>query len=131
MKNWIEDGKNMVAYTDEEMDALHAENIRQGKWPPPSRTDEEIDAAIAADPDATELTDEELAQPFLPSGRGGSRPGAGRPKGTTRPPKKDRRVYVNIMLPPHIADWLKDQPTSQGKLVEQALTECFEIETPA
>lgn len=46
-----------------------------------------------------------IAEPIerITSGRGGSRPGAGRPKGTTKPPTLRKR------LPADIARWLDDE----------------------
>jgi hypothetical protein len=56
--------------------------------------------------------------------RGGKRPGAGRPRGTGKPPE-ERRRKVSIRLAPSLLEWLRSQP--QGltatieTLIEQAM----------
>lgn len=48
----------------------------------------------------------------------------------TRPKIKDeqlRRVTQTCRLPRYIADWLDGQPESSGRLIEQALTACYDI----
>jgi len=63
------------------------------------------------------------------TGRGGKRPGAGRPKGSTYPPEKQRKA-VNIRLPLWIADWLKSHPESSGRLIERALIMTYDLKEP-
>jgi hypothetical protein len=60
------------------------------------------------------------------SGRGGKRPGAGRPLGSTYPEEK-RRKPVNIRLPVWLADWLKNHPESSGRLIERALKMTYNL----
>jgi len=56
--------------------------------------------------------------------RGGKRKGAGRPK----LPASKKRSMVSIKLPGFIVKWLRSQEQSQGKLIEKALIETYEIE---
>lgn len=127
MKTWIEDNKKIVSYTLEELKAMRAEKKRQGTWtPPPSMSDAEIDVSIAADPDSTLLTDKELAQPPK---WGGARSGSGRPKGSTRPPKGEKRIPLTVQILPEFVQWLRDAPGSQASLVEQALAGHFKIKS--
>ncbi len=89
-------------------------------------SDAEIKASNAVDPDATLLTDEELARPQK---WGGVRPGSGRPKGSTRPSKGRKRVPLTVQILPEFAQWLRDAPGSQASLIEQALAGYFKIKT--
>ena len=50
--------------------------------------------------------------------KGGKRPGAGRPPGSSKPKVKQP---VSVQLPIWLAKWLKQTPGSQGKLIERAL----------
>ncbi len=57
-------------------------------------------------------------------GRGGPRPGAGRPEGATGPYIKDRRFVrgrVGIRLPRWMISFLKSHPKLPGRLIEHAL----------
>jgi hypothetical protein len=61
--------------------------------------------------------------------KGGKRPGAGRPKGTTISPDKKRRS-VTVCLAPWLADWLSNHPESSGRLVERALIMTYNLKQP-
>ena len=61
--------------------------------------------------------------------RGGKRPGAGRPKGSTLPEEQKRQRY-QMRLPQHIIKWLQRQPESAGRLVERALVMTYHIKEP-
>ena len=61
--------------------------------------------------------------------RGGKRPGAGRPKGSTIPEDQKRQRY-QVRLPLHIIRWLQDHPESAGRLVERALVMTYDIKEP-
>ena len=61
--------------------------------------------------------------------RGGTRPGAGRPKGS-KYPKARRRKPINVRLPLWLADWLKKHPESSGRLIERALIMTYELKEP-
>ena len=88
MQTWIEDGKKIVSYTREELQAMCARGDDRTDWKAvKAMTEEEIQTAIAADPDDFEATEEDFATAFR-TGRGGKRTGAGCPKGTTQPPKQ-------------------------------------------
>lgn len=63
------------------------------------------------------------------SGRGGKRPGAGRPVGSVYPVEK-RRKPVNVRLPLWLAEWLKKHPESSGRLIERALIEYYTLHEP-
>lgn len=116
LETWHEDGKKFVAYTSEELRAKSARGETKSDWAKAAAmTEEEIQAAIAADPDDFEPTDEEFAR--ARAQRGGKRPGAGRPKGST---KTDPKVQVSVRMSPQIATWLKEQH-HQGQIIEDAL----------
>ena len=55
------------------------------------------------------------------SGRGGARPGAGRPKGPSIPDHLRRVKLTKFRLPQWIIDWLDEQPESGGRVIERAL----------
>jgi hypothetical protein len=61
--------------------------------------------------------------------RGGKRPGAGRPKGSTISKGKKRKT-VSVCIPPWLADWLKNHPESSGRLIERALIMTYKIKEP-
>ena len=61
--------------------------------------------------------------------KGGKRPGAGRPKGSTMPPNKKRRT-VTVSLAPWLADWLRNHPESSGRLIERALIMVYGLKEP-
>jgi hypothetical protein len=64
------------------------------------------------------------------SGRGGYRKGGGRPKGSTKP-EHLRRVNLNdFRLPRWIVDWLKSQPGSGGRLMEEAIVKYYKLKRP-
>ena len=63
------------------------------------------------------------------SGRGGPRPGSGRPKGSTIPEDQKRKRF-QVRLPQQIIQWLRDQPESAGRLVERALVMTYKIKEP-
>ena len=61
METWFENGNKIVSYTEDELIVMRARGEDQTDWKAfKAMTDEEIEAAIAADPDATHPTDEEL-----------------------------------------------------------------------
>ena len=121
MERWVEDGKNMVSYSSEELQEMVDRGETETNWAR-HKTDEEMDAAIAADPDATHPTDEELAQ--FKTTWGEVRPGPGRPKGSI---KTDTKVPVSVRLSPHIATWLKEQ-RHQGVIIEEALKQAHNLQ---
>jgi hypothetical protein len=49
--------------------------------------------------------------------RGGTRPGAGRPEGTTKP---DKKIMLSVKIDPELRAWLKLQK-NQARTVEDAL----------
>jgi len=58
------------------------------------------------------------------SGWGGKRPGSGRKKGSKSKKKMDercRRIQYQVRLPRYIVEWLRDQPESAGRIIENAL----------
>ena len=61
------------------------------------------------------------------SGRGGKRPGAGRPQGTGKPIKTDaqRRRRLGIRLPGYLVDWIRAQDQNPGQIIEAALIEKY------
>ena len=61
------------------------------------------------------------------SGRGGYRPGSGRPKMATH---LKRVKLTPFRLPQWIVDWLRARPESGGRLIEQALLEHFNLKPP-
>jgi hypothetical protein len=61
------------------------------------------------------------------SGRGGYRPGAGRPKTATR---LKRVKLTPFRLPQWIVDWLRARPESGGQLIEEALINHFKLKPP-
>ncbi|WP_028324673.1 hypothetical protein [Desulfatirhabdium butyrativorans] len=63
--------------------------------------------------------------PAKPTGRGGRRPGAGRPYADPI----HRRELVGVRLPCWMAEWLKNQENA-GRIVEAALVEKFSLQVP-
>jgi hypothetical protein len=71
--------------------------------------------------------------------RGGKRPGAGRPIGSTMPAELKRRVF-NVRLPAWLCKWLAEhawlckwlaeQPESSGRLIERSLIMTYDIKEP-
>ncbi len=61
--------------------------------------------------------------------KGGKRPGAGRPAGSTYSEEK-RRKPINVRLPLWLADWLKNHPESSGRLIERALIMTYDLKEP-
>ena len=61
--------------------------------------------------------------------RGGKRPGAGRPKGSTLPEDQKRQRF-QIRLPQYVIKWLRSEPESAGRLVERALIMTYGIKEP-
>ncbi len=61
------------------------------------------------------------------SGRGGWRKGGGRPKGSTMPAHLKRVNLNDFRLPQWIVDWLKSQPRSGGRLMEEALIKHYKL----
>lgn len=61
------------------------------------------------------------------SGRGGVRPGAGRPIVALH---LKRNSLHDFRVQQWIIDWLKAQPGSGGKLVERALIEMYRLKQP-
>ena len=64
------------------------------------------------------------------SGRGGYRPGGGRPKGSTMPVHLKRVKLTPFRLPQWIVDWLRARPESGGLLIEEALINHFKLKPP-
>lgn len=52
------------------------------------------------------------------SNKGGSRPGAGRPKGSTRVTPELKRVCLSITIPQWLADSLTNMDVPPGRLIE-------------
>jgi hypothetical protein len=65
------------------------------------------------------------------SGRGGSREGSGRPKGSTIHPPLRRVSLTGFRLPQWIVDWLKSQEGSGGRIIEEALVKQYKLRQPA
>ena len=64
------------------------------------------------------------------SGRGGYRPGGGRPAGSTMPVHLKRAKLTPFRLPQWIVDWLRARPESGGRLIEEALINHFKLKPP-
>ena len=64
------------------------------------------------------------------SGRGGFREGSGRPKGSTKQPHLKRVNLNDFRLPQWIIDWLKAQPESGGRLMEEAIVKYYKLKQP-
>ena len=64
------------------------------------------------------------------SGRGGYRKGGGRPKGSIKPPNLKRINLNDFRLPQWIVDWLKAQPESGGRLMEEAIVNYYKLNQP-
>ena len=60
------------------------------------------------------------------SGRGGWR-GGGRPKGSTISPHLKRVNLNDFRLPRWIVDWIKSQPESGGRVMEEAIVEYYKL----
>ena len=148
MRTYYREGEKCVSYTSEELKAKRARDGDKTDWAAlDALTDEQIEAAIAADPDDFTPTDEEYARSYRPNlgekppseevvaqrlrDWEASRSEFGQPKRILNTPKANRHMNVNLMLPPYLVQWLKDQPESQGILVEKALVKQFNIEAPA
>jgi hypothetical protein len=58
-----------------------------------------------------------------PRKRGGKRPGAGRPPGSTHIDPYFLRIRISTRLPQYLVDWLRDQPIPMGRVIELALDE--------
>ena len=54
-------------------------------------------------------------------GRGGARPGAGRPAGSKSQTEANRRIRFQIRLPRYVVEWLRGQDRSAGRIIEAAL----------
>jgi hypothetical protein len=65
------------------------------------------------------------------SGRGGSRKGSGRPKGSTIDPSLKRVGLTGFRLPRWIVEWLKSQKGSGGRIIEDALIKQYKLRQPA
>lgn len=73
METWIENGKKFVSYTSEELE----NHEDQTDWEAiKNMTEEDIQAGIASDPDAFELTEEDFATAKI-TRCGGPHSGAG------------------------------------------------------
>lgn len=68
-------------------------------------------------------------KPVKKSGRGGKRRGAGRPKGTTIPPKKRRKPF-GVRLPLWLIEWVQSQAEPSGRMVERALIKTYGLKRP-
>lgn len=127
METYMEDGKKFVSYTSKELRAKRERGESKTDWARvDATTDEELEAAIAADPDDFEW-DETI--PYVdvtpPKKKGDPHSGANQPKGSKKP---DKKVPVSVLLSPQIAAWLKNQ-RFQGRLIEEALIKHFKIQT--
>jgi hypothetical protein len=69
--------------------------------------------------------------PKLPKkiGRGGKRPGAGRPKGTEYPDEKRRKPF-GVRLPLWLIEWVRDQAEPAGRIIERALIQTYGLKRP-
>ena len=61
--------------------------------------------------------------------RGGKRKGAGRPFGSTSPEPLKRKPF-NARLPLWLIKWLRSQPRSQGRVIEEALIAIHGLSAP-
>ena len=61
------------------------------------------------------------------SGRGGYRPGAGRPKAATH---LKRVKLTPFRLPQWIVDWIRQQPKSGGRVIEEAMIHHYNLKEP-
>ncbi len=96
METWFENGNKMVSYTSEELRAKQARGETLTDWSKvKAKTDEEVEAAIANDPDATHPTDEELER--MQAKWGGRHQGSDYPKKSTKP---DKKIPVSVFLSP-------------------------------
>lgn len=134
MERWIEEGKPMVSYTSEELTAMQARGEDKTDWDKiGTMSEEQLQTLIAADPDDFDATDKDFARAYRPN-LGENPPTeeeVAQRLAAMRSPKEERRVFVNVTLPPHLAQWLQEQPNRQDTLIEQALTAFFKIKTPA
>ena len=64
------------------------------------------------------------------SGRGGYRPGGGRPKGSTMPVHLKRVKLTPFRLPQWIIDWIQQQPKSGGRVIEEAMIHHYNLKEP-
>jgi hypothetical protein len=66
------------------------------------------------------------------SGRGGARPGAGRPKGIYKPikPESERRQTIGVRLPKWMVQWLKNHDDPAGRVIEKALMMVYKLKEP-
>ena len=68
---------------------------------------------------ATKIPSSAITKPK--TGRGGARPGAGRPKGALSVDPEYLRIPVQIRLPKYLVDWLYTQDKSLTKCIEYAV----------
>ena len=66
----------------------------------------------------------------LKSGRGGSRKGSGRPRGSTILPPLKRVGLTGFRLPQWVVDWIKSQDRSGGRMIEEALVKHYKLKQP-
>lgn len=59
------------------------------------------------------------------SGRGGRREGSGRKAGVSYLDDSVRRQRFQIRLPGYLIEWIREQPESNGRLIEQALMSAY------
>jgi len=66
------------------------------------------------------------------SGRGGARPGAGRPKGIHTPIKAQavKRQTIGVRLPAWMVEWVKGQNEPAGRIIEKAIINTFNLKEP-
>jgi len=64
------------------------------------------------------------------SGRGGSRKGSGRPKGSKIEPSLKRVGLTGFRLPQWIVDWIKSHGRSGGRIIEEALVKYYRLDPP-
>jgi hypothetical protein len=68
-------------------------------------------------------------KPVKKDGRGGKKPGAGRPKGTTYPDEKRRKPF-GVRLPLWLIEWVRNQAEPSGRIIERALIKTYGLKRP-
>ena len=66
MQVYYENGEKYISYTSAELEAMQERGETQSNWTR-TMTEEELQAAIAADPDGFTPTDEEFARAYHPN----------------------------------------------------------------
>jgi hypothetical protein len=68
-------------------------------------------------------------KPVKKDGRGGKKPGAGRPKGSSYPPEKRRKPF-GVRLPLWLIEWIRSQPEPSGRMIERAVILTYGLKRP-